>query len=165
MRGHSSRSGHSICCNSHYFAQLLIGSTDCTILDKAWWYRVYFFLVWLPMSFKLVGYCIICWCCNNLLHFITVIYSCCCKSNYSAGQVPAVGSKVGRFVGTRNVSKIAALESITDAPVNRDVNNCCWAWTLGVTIALSTSPSQAGRVVGKLRAQVYLKDCSSSQVW
>ncbi len=112
------------------------------------------------MSFKLVGYCIICWCCNILLHFITVIYTCCCKSNYSSGQVPAVGSEVGRFVGTQNVSKIAALESFTDAPVDRDVDNCCWAWTLGVTIALSKSPSQAGRVVGKLRAQVYLKDCS-----
>ena len=38
------------------------------------------FLAWLPMSFKLVGYCIICWCFNDLLHFITVTYSC-CKSN------------------------------------------------------------------------------------
>jgi hypothetical protein len=28
----------------------------------------------------------------------------------SAGQVPAVGSQVGRFVGTLNVGKIAALE-------------------------------------------------------
>ena len=43
----------------------------------------------------------------------------------SAGQVPAVGSQVGRFVGTLNVSKIAALESFTDAPVDREVDNCC----------------------------------------
>ena len=42
----------------------------------------------------------------------------------SAGQVPAVGSQVGRVVGTLNVGKIAALESITDAPADRDVDYC-----------------------------------------
>jgi hypothetical protein len=35
----------------------------------------------------------------------------------SAGQVPAVGSQVGRFVGTLKIGAIAALESTTDAPV------------------------------------------------
>ena len=42
----------------------------------------------------------------------------------SAGQVPAVGSQVGRFVGTLNVGNIAALESISDAPADRDVDYC-----------------------------------------
>ena len=36
----------------------------------------------------------------------------------SAGQVPAVGSQVGRFVGTLNVGAIAALKSTTDVPVD-----------------------------------------------
>jgi hypothetical protein len=40
----------------------------------------------------------------------------------SAGKVPAVGSQVERFVGTLNVGKVAALESITDAPVDIDVD-------------------------------------------
>jgi hypothetical protein len=36
----------------------------------------------------------------------------------SAGQVPAVGLQVGRFVGTLNVGAVAALESTTGAPVD-----------------------------------------------
>ena len=134
----------------HLLRQLL-----CSALEWVRWlhnmtmtddYKFISFLAWLPMSFKLVGYCIICWCCNILLHFITVIYTCCCKSNYSAGHVPAVGSQVGRFVGTLNVSILAALESITDAPADRDVDYCHWAWTLGVTITFSknTLPSWMG---------------------
>jgi hypothetical protein len=39
----------------------------------------------------------------------------------SAGQIPAVGSQVGCFVGTLNVSAIAALESTTDVPVDGSV--------------------------------------------
>ncbi len=42
----------------------------------------------------------------------------------SAGQVPAVGLQVGRFIGTLNVGNIAALESTTDAPVDGDVDHC-----------------------------------------
>ena len=76
----------------------------------------------------------------------------------SAGQVPAVGSQVGRFVGTLNVSILAALESITDAPADRDVDYCHWAWTLGVTITFSknTLPSWMGW--WELRAHVLLRN-------
>ncbi len=42
----------------------------------------------------------------------------------SAGQVPAVGSQFGCFVGTLNIGNIAALESTTDAPVDGDVDHC-----------------------------------------
>jgi hypothetical protein len=39
----------------------------------------------------------------------------------SAGQVPAVGLRVGCFIGTLNVGTIAALESTTDAPVDGSI--------------------------------------------
>ncbi len=39
----------------------------------------------------------------------------------SAGQAPAVGLKVGSFVGTLNAGAIVALESTTDTPVDGSI--------------------------------------------
>jgi hypothetical protein len=60
----------------------------------------------------------------------------------SAGQVPAVGSQVGRFVGTLNIGAIAALESTTDVPVNGSIVEP----GLSVLSLPSQLPSQVGWV-------------------
>ncbi len=59
---------------------------------------------------------------------------------------------------------IAALESITDAPADRDVDYCHWAWTLGVTITFSknTLPSWMG--CWGVTCTCLIKKCLSSLV-
>ena len=39
----------------------------------------------------------------------------------SAWQVPVVGLQAGRFIGTLNISAIAALKSTTDVPVDGSI--------------------------------------------